>query len=122
MKEETLAEQRVDREALASNLARLRSPSPHPPDLSVVLPVNAKEDLELALAVVERLGTYAGIQSVEVVLAVNNYPEKTPPPEIEEYRTLGLTVAAHPSVFRDWYGPSPAQSPFWPTRSTTTSA
>lgn len=86
---------------LTAPLTRLRGDLEHRPDLSVVVPVNAREDLTAALDVVERVCAYAGRRTIEVVLAINNYPPESPPPEIAKYRAIGLTVAAHPSVFRE---------------------
>ncbi|MFZ6004423.1 MAG: hypothetical protein ACOYXM_10880 [Actinomycetota bacterium] len=95
-----MAEATVDIEALRRHLSRLRPQAHAAPDVSVAIPVNAREDLGAALEVVAQVCGYSGDRTVEVVLAVNNYEPEAAPAEIEQYRALGLTVAAHPSVFR----------------------
>lgn len=87
-------------EGAETRLARLRGDPTAPPDASVVIPVNAQTDLENVLAIVGDIARYQGQHTFEVVLVVNNYAPEDPPPEIEEYRALGLRVVSIPSLRR----------------------
>jgi len=88
-------------EALAPRLGAMRGPIELPPDVSVVVPVNAKADLEVVLTVLGDVAGYAGSNRVEVVLVVNNYPPEDPPTDaIAAYERSGIRTVAVPDVFR----------------------
>lgn len=78
----------------------LRPNAERTPDVSVVVPVNAKGDLEKVLTLLADISRYDGQAAVEVVLVVNNFPEGEPPPEVMELERLGARVLAVPSVRR----------------------
>ncbi len=88
-------------ERLGADLARLRGDAAHPPDGSIVVPVNAQADLEAVLGVLGQVVAYRGDRSFEVVLVINNYAPDGPPPEIEAYADAGMRVVAVPSVWRE---------------------
>ncbi len=69
-------------------------------DGTVIIPVNARADLETVLLPLEDLARYNGSQSFEVILVINNYEAESPPAEIEKFRDLGIQVVAVPDVRR----------------------
>jgi hypothetical protein len=87
-------------ERLGSELRRLRGDPAALPDASVVIPVNAQEDLENVLGILGDVARYEGPATLEVVLVINNYAEERPPPEIAGYERTGVRVVAVPSVWR----------------------
>jgi len=87
-------------EQLGAELARLRGDEAAPPDASIVIPVNAQEDLENVLGVLGDVARYEGTATLEVILVINNYPAKSPPPEIAAYERTGVRVVAVPTVWR----------------------
>jgi hypothetical protein len=87
-------------EQLGVELARLRGDEAAPPDASIVIPVNAQEDLENVLGVLGDVARYKGTATLEVILVINNYAEGHPPPEIAAYERTGVRVVAVPSVWR----------------------
>jgi hypothetical protein len=87
-------------EQLGVQLARLRGDEAAPPDASIVIPVNAQEDLENVLGVLGDVARYEGTATLEVILVINNYAEEHPPPEIAAYERTGVRVVAVPSVWR----------------------
>ena len=70
------------------------------PSLAIPVPVNAQGDLGNVLRLLADLASYRGSRAIEVILVVNNFPEASPPPEIETFRSLGVQVVAIPSVRR----------------------
>jgi hypothetical protein len=70
------------------------------PDASIVIPVNAQGDFVTVLGVLGDIAKYKGSHTFETILAVNNYPEEAVPEEIELFRSMGIVVAATPSVRR----------------------
>src|SRR4051812_4290631 len=85
--------------------ATLRSPAPArrlggegPPDASIVVPVNARGDLDNVRVMLSDLGRYAGAHRFEVVLVVNNFPAGRPPPEIAALEAASARVIAIPDV------------------------
>jgi len=70
------------------------------PDASIVIPVNAQGDFVTVLGVLADIAVYRGAHTFEVILAVNNYPADEVPQEIEVFRSMGVMVAATPSVRR----------------------
>ena len=91
-------ETRLDQ--LEADLRRLRGDPAAPPDASVVIPVNAQEDLDNVLEVLGDIARYEGKATFEVVLVINNYAAGRPPPEIAAYERACVRVAAVPSVWR----------------------
>jgi hypothetical protein len=70
------------------------------PDASIVIPVNAKGDLENVRRILQDLADYQGDHSLEMVLMINNYDEGNPPGEIDEFADLGILVDSAPSIRR----------------------
>ncbi len=70
------------------------------PEATVIIPVNAREDLQKVMAILDDISHYHGRHCLELLLVINNYPADSPPPEIEDFRVLGLEVVAAPSVRR----------------------
>jgi hypothetical protein len=85
---------------LGMKLRRLRGDPAAPPDASVVIPINAQQDLENVLGVLGDVARYEGTATLEVILVINNYAEEHPPPEITAYERTGVRVVAVPSVWR----------------------
>jgi hypothetical protein len=85
---------------LGVELRRLRGDPTAIPDASVVIPVNAQEDLENVLGIVGDVGRYEGTATLEVVLVINNYPVDEPPPELEAYARAGMRTVGVPDVRR----------------------
>ena len=82
--------------------ARRRWPGADParlPDASIVVPVNAKGDLENAARLLGDLARYDGPNTFETVLVVNNY-EGDPPPQVADYEARGARVLSLPQVER----------------------
>jgi Glycosyltransferase like family 2 len=95
-----LTNEKTSLDQLGVELTRLRGDPAAPPDASVVIPVNAQEDLENVLEILGDLARYEGSRTLEIVLVVNNYPAEKPPPKIAAYERAGLRVVAVPSVWR----------------------
>ena len=87
-------------ERLGAELRRLRGDSPSPPDASVIVPVNAQEDLENVLRIVGDVARYEGQATFEVLLVINNYRPDEPPPELEAYARAGMRTVGVPDVRR----------------------
>jgi hypothetical protein len=68
------------------------------PDASIVIPVNAQQDLSNISRLLADIGRYAGDQRFEIILVINNYPRNELPYEIELYQQMGLTVIAIPRL------------------------
>jgi Glycosyltransferase like family 2 len=85
---------------IGEGIRRLRGDPSAAPDGSIVVPVNAKADLENVLANLAEVTRYRGTHSFEVVLVINNYPEQDPPVELETYARAGMGVVGIPSVWR----------------------
>jgi hypothetical protein len=85
---------------LGVELRRLRGDPAALPDASVVIPVNAQEDLENVLGVLGDVAGYEGTATLEVVLVINNYPEDDPPRELETYARAGVRTVGVPNVRR----------------------
>lgn len=90
----------VDLDVVRSRLVALRPEGDDPPELSVVVPVNAQGDLGNVLTLLADLARYDGAQALEVILVVNNFAAEDPPAEIERLRALGVDVVAVPNVRR----------------------
>ncbi len=88
----------LDLDSLRERILRLRGEVLLPPNVSVVIPVNAGGDLAGVLDVLSDIALYDGRLRVEVMLVINNYPPETPPAEIESYRSYGVDVIAVPKV------------------------
>lgn len=88
----------VDLADLAARLRTMRRSGA--PSLAIPIPVNAQGDLRNVLRLLTDLATYRGSRAVEIILVVNNFPEASPPPDIETLRNLGVQVIAIPSVRR----------------------
>lgn len=85
---------------LGVELKRLRGDSAALPDASVIVPVNAQEDLRNVLRIVEDIARYEGDATFEVVLVINNYPVDQPPPELGAYAAAGIRTVGVPDVRR----------------------
>jgi len=77
---------------LRDDLQRLRGDSHAPPSASIVVPVNAQQDLLRISTLASDIAAYRGGQPIEIILVVNNYAADDPPKEIEDYRRLGFRV------------------------------
>lgn len=78
----------------------MERPGSRPPDVSVVVPVNAQGDLENVRSLLDDVAAYEGPHSVETILVVNNFLAGRIPPEVAELRRTGAVVLAIPSVRR----------------------
>lgn len=87
-----------DQTILKERLKSLRGDLAFRPCASIVVPVNAQKDLENILRLVTDISRYKGLNTLELILVVNNYPFDHPPIELEVYRQIGLTVLAIPKV------------------------
>jgi hypothetical protein len=85
---------------LGDELRRLRGDPAALPDASIVIPVNAREDLENVLGILGDVARYEGPMTLEVVLVINNYPEDDPPRELETYARAGVRTVGVPDVRR----------------------
>jgi hypothetical protein len=85
---------------LGIELRRLRGDPAAPPDASVVIPVNAQEDLKNVLGILGDVTRYEGTATLEVILVINNYPEDDPPRELETYARAGVRTVGVPDVRR----------------------
>jgi hypothetical protein len=90
----------VDRATLQDRLSRLAPMKGRVPDLSVVVPVNARGDLDNVLRLAGDVARYDGPHTLEVIAVVNNYQPGAPPPAIDAFRAMGMVVVAIPSVRR----------------------
>jgi hypothetical protein len=90
----------LDLHRLGVELKRLRGDPAALPDASVIVPVNAQEDLRNVLRVVGDIARYEGDATFEVVLVINNYPVDEPPPELEAYAGAGIRTVGVPDVRR----------------------
>ena len=68
------------------------------PDASIVVPVNARGDLDNVAALLDDLGRYAGRHRFEIVLVVNNFAPAERPAAIAGLEARGARVIAVPSV------------------------
>jgi hypothetical protein len=87
-------------ERLGTELARLRGDRAGPPDASIVIPVNAKADLENVLDLVDEISRYQGQRTFEVVMVINNYPADKPPKELQAYARAGVRTLGVPSIWK----------------------
>lgn len=94
----SLVPTRKDYAKLRDGLKRLRGNPDLSPSTSIVIPVNAQKDLTRVLNVALDIIEYQGIQSIEVILVINNYPSENPPKEIDEYAQFGFKVLGIPKV------------------------
>jgi hypothetical protein len=85
---------------LGVELRRLRGDPAALPDASVVIPVNAEEDLENVLGILGDVARYEGTATLEIVLVINNYPADDPPREIGAYTRAGVRTVGVPNVRR----------------------
>lgn len=69
-----------------------------PPDVSVIVPVNAQGDLGNVRTLLADVGKYDGPLDVEKILVVNNFPEGEVPSEADELAKLATTVLTIPDV------------------------
>ena len=90
----------VNLEVLHKHLVRLRGNPECSPDASIIITVNAQGDLQTVLKPLNDIIRYTGKHTIEVILVINNYPSDHPPPEIDQFRDLGIRVVAAPSARR----------------------
>lgn len=79
-------------------LGQIRGDEALPPEASIIIPVNAQNDLVNVLQIIDDIASYQGKHHLEVILVINNYPPESPPKEVNEYRALGLVVLAIPKL------------------------
>jgi len=87
-----------NRAELKKRLAQVRGEKALLPQASIVIPVNAQSDLQNVLQIVCDIVAYQGVNRLEIILVINNYPPNSSPKEIKEYRALGLLVLAVPKL------------------------
>jgi hypothetical protein len=85
---------------LGAELRRLRGDPAALPAASVVIPVNAQEDLKNVLGILGDVARYEGTATLEAVLVINNYPPDDPPRELEAYARAGVRTVGVPNVRR----------------------
>ena len=83
------------RDALATSLLPREGVAP---DASIVVPVNARGDLDNIVRLLEDLGRYRGPHRFDVVLVLNNYAADGPAPGGDELRRLGVTLLEMPTL------------------------
>jgi Glycosyl transferase family 2 len=83
---------------LSDALRRLRGDQHVAPRASIVVPVNAQNDLLGILTLASDITNYRGGQPIEFIIVANNYPANHPPKEIREYQRLGFRVLGIPKV------------------------
>ncbi|HXE81268.1 MAG TPA: glycosyltransferase [Vicinamibacterales bacterium] len=85
----------------AAALTRLLAEGISTPDVSIVIPVNARSDLECVMNPLGNIAAYTGRYRIEVILVINNYPPDDPPDAaIDSFRRMGIRVIAVPSARR----------------------
>jgi Glycosyltransferase like family 2 len=89
-----------DLNRLGMELKHLRGDPAALPDASVIVPVNAQEDLGNVLRTVGDIARYEGDATFEVVLVINNYPVDEPPPELDAYAGAGIRTVGVPDARR----------------------
>jgi hypothetical protein len=94
---QTISDQRL--RSVQAAIARVAAEGTSAPDASIVVPVDARGDLNTVLTLVEDLARYDGSHSLEFVLVVNNYPPERPPDQIARYADLGFRVVAVPDAW-----------------------
>lgn len=92
--------ERSDLNKIKNGLQRLRGDLNRPIDVSIIVPINAKTDLETVHGLLSDIATYRGPFGFEVVLMVNNYRKKSVPNAIQMLQSLGVRVISEPSVRR----------------------
>lgn len=88
------------RTVLCARFINLRGPADRTPDASLVIPVNAENDLDNVVHILHTISGYSGESTFEVILVVNNYPPENPPGQIKEFEELGIETLAIPYVQR----------------------
>ena len=83
---------------LKEGLADLRGDPAIHPRASIVIPVNAQKDLENILRLASEISRYEGVNTLELILVVNNFPPDHPPTELKIYRKIGFSVIAIPQI------------------------
>jgi cellulose synthase/poly-beta-1,6-N-acetylglucosamine synthase-like glycosyltransferase len=77
---------------------RMRGDSGAAPDITVVIPVNARGDLSNAWTLLDDLSRYQGQLTVELLFVVNNFDAERPPALVTELRDAGARVIAIPNL------------------------
>ena len=88
----------LDLDTLGRSLVRLRGNHDLPPDVSVIVPVHARENLHTVLRLLSDISRYRGDHSLEVILVLNNYPTTNPPAQLDTFQSIGIRVVAIPNV------------------------
>lgn len=89
----------LPRPEVATRIASMRGDGA--PDVSVVVPVNARGDLDNTWTLLSDVARYRGPHAVEIILVVNNFAaDEPPPPVVAELAAVGVRVIAMPSVSR----------------------
>jgi hypothetical protein len=68
------------------------------PSGSIVIPINACEDVNNFIQTMTDIVKYKGKHTFEIITVINNYPEYDPPCEIEIFSKLGLQVLNIPNI------------------------
>jgi hypothetical protein len=83
---------------LQKGIARLRGEQTAGPEATIIVPVNAQNDLGNFYNLLEDLGRYTGNHRYEVIAIVNNYPLENPPKDVEHLQSLGIRVISIPDA------------------------
>jgi thymidylate kinase len=86
--------------ALGPSISALRGDPTRSPDASVIVPVNARSDLDLVVELIGQLAGYEGTRHFEIILVVNNYPPSSPPEMMATYEEAGIRVVGIPDASR----------------------
>ncbi len=79
-------------------IAQMHGDPSLPPDVSIVIPVNAQNDLVPLQRVLSDLNRYPGRRRIEIILVLNNYPADEPPGAIRDYQRAGYQVIGIPRI------------------------
>lgn len=90
----------ADLEGIGTRLRALLPEADRAPDVSIVVPVNARGDLDNVLRLLDDVSRYHGTHRLEVVAVVNNYDPGREPGRAADLRQLGASVVSLPSVRR----------------------
>ncbi|MCI0712806.1 MAG: glycosyltransferase family 2 protein [Chloroflexi bacterium] len=90
----------VDSSPLKQQIVQMRGNPNNDPDASIVIPVNARGDLENVMVILTDIARYEGNHTLEIIFVINNYEEGNEPEAVEMYLNMGIEVVAKPSVRR----------------------
>jgi hypothetical protein len=83
---------------LRDKISQMRGDPALPPEASIVIPVNAQQDLVPLQRVLSDLTRYSGSRRIEIILVINNFPVDEPPDAIRGYEQAGFQVIGIPHI------------------------